>query len=258
MPDSGHAINVQNLKKARDIAVAWGPTKYNPSHPDLKILSLTSQITAAEAALDAVQTAETPWRNATSAAEDAFAGLSSLVRRVERSAKASGLAPSFLEDLAAPARKVKGQRATPKKPVDNGDGTTPPADGGGTDGGGTPGGAGTGSASQMSRQQRIEHFDEMIGLLQSQAGYAPNETELTVAELQAQSTALQTLVDDVSAKLAPLNEKRNQRNSVLYADGTNVVNTGRLFKAYVQSAFGLKSPEWNQVKNLKFTDKTGS
>jgi hypothetical protein len=253
MSDSSHAITLLNLKKCRDIAVAWGALKYQPSHPDLAVLAMTTLITSADARLDAVQADLTPYRNATGAADDAFEGLSDLARRVERAAKASGLAPSFLEDLATPARKVKGQRATPKAddggliPVGGGPVPVPPVGGGG--GGG---GAGTGSASQMTRQQRIEHFDEMIGLLQSQAGYTPNETELAVAGLQAHSANLQTLVNTISTTSAPLGESRNQRNEVFYTNDTNVVNTGRLFKTYAQAAFGLKSPEWDQVKSFTF------
>jgi hypothetical protein len=242
MSESGNAINVLNLKKCRDIAVAWGVTKYTPSHPDLAVTAMGTLITSAEASLDGVQADLAPWRTATTAADDAFSGLSDVARRVERAAKACGLAPSFLEDLAIPARKVKGQRTTP---------VAGPGGGGGT----PPTGPGTGSASQMSRQQRIEHFDEMVGLLAAQTGYIPNEPDLKVVTLQVQSANLQSLVDDISANAAPLGESRNQRDQVLYTDDTNVVNTGRLFKAYVQSAYGLKSPEWDQVKGLQFRDK---
>lgn len=43
-------------------------------------------------------------------------------------------------------------------------------------------------------------------------------------------------------------------DDVLYDNDTNVLKTGRSFKAYVESAFGRNSPEWNLIKGLKFED----
>ncbi len=60
MAESGHVINVNNLKKARDFATGWGAT-YQPSNPDLDVAAMSLLVTAAEAELDSVQTQKTPY-----------------------------------------------------------------------------------------------------------------------------------------------------------------------------------------------------
>lgn len=239
MADSGHVSNLVSLKKARDIASVWGG-KYQPSHADLNLAALAAQCTSAEGLLDSIQAVKTPYRNATAACEDAFEPLSKLTTRVQKAVKASGCPASFIDDLDTPARKLKGMRA---KPVAVNDPNTPVDES-----------AKSVSASQMGRQQRIENLDEMRGLLDSQPLYNPNEPDLKVSSLKALSITLQTLVDNVSTTFATFSDSLAARDTGFYTDPTNVVNTGRLFKAYVESAFTRNSTEWNQVKGLIFTD----
>ena len=197
-------------------------------------------VTDAEAQLDSVQTQKTPYRNATAAADDAFAGLSKLVVRVQKAAKASGAPASFLDDLETPARKIKGLRATPavqddpNTPVDESKQSV--------------------SASQMSRQQRIEHLDEMRSLLESQPLYTPNEVELQTGSLKTLGADLQTKVDTILTTFVPFSNALASRDDVLYTNAANVFKTGSLFKTYVEAAFGRNSTEWNQIKGLEFRD----
>ena len=237
MAESGHVVNVNNLKKARDFATGWGG-KYQPSNSQLDVGKMTTLVTDAETQLDSVQVTKTPYRNATAAADDAFAGLSKLTVRVQKAAKAGGAPASFLDDLETPARKIKGLRATPavqddpNTPVDESQQSV--------------------SASQMSRTQRIEHLDEMRSLLESQPLYKPNENDLKTASLQALSADLQTKVDTISTTFVPFSNALGSRDDVLYTNDANVYKTGTLFKTYVEAAFGRNSTEWNQVKSLEF------
>ncbi|MCW5959361.1 MAG: hypothetical protein KIS76_04310 [Pyrinomonadaceae bacterium] len=77
MSETGHAINVESLKTARDFAVSW-KAKYQPSNPIIAVQSMNDAIAAAEPALDNVIAAKTPYRNATAAAQDAFDPLNQL------------------------------------------------------------------------------------------------------------------------------------------------------------------------------------
>ena len=167
MAESGHAVNVANFKKARDIAAGWG-AKYVPSNPLLAVASLTSAATAAEASLDDVQANTTPYRNATAACDDAFEPLSKLITRVMKTMKASGIAGSVIEDADTYARKIKGERKTPA--IKNDPATS-----------GVDESKASVSASQLSRTQRIEHFDSLRSLLDAQPLYAPNENDLKIS-----------------------------------------------------------------------------
>ena len=71
MAESGHVININNLKKAVDFAVVWG-ADYAPSNPILDISAMTALIASAEATMNVITTKKTPYRNATAACDDAF------------------------------------------------------------------------------------------------------------------------------------------------------------------------------------------
>lgn len=54
------------------------------------------------------------------------------------------------------------------------------------------------SASQQSYDQLIEHFGKLIEILKSEPTYVPNETELKIATLNTQLTALKTANTNVT------------------------------------------------------------
>ena len=163
MAEQGHAKNLENLKKARDFATSWG-TSYAPTNPVLALANMNSVITAGETVADELQAARTPYRNATAAAEDAFDPLSKLVTRVMNALRISGVSDSVVEDAETYSRKIQGRR---KEPAPEDDPSTPNVNEG----------QNSHSASQMSRAQRIENFDSLVSLLQSNdTFYKPNET----------------------------------------------------------------------------------
>ncbi len=240
MAETGHAKNVEYLKKARDFAVSWG-NKYAPANSNLSIVNISNLISNAESSIDTVQTNKTPYRNATSACEESFAPLSKLTVRVIKSLQASGVSDLVIEDAKTYSRKISGQRKTAKKVVDpnNPAITELPA---------------THSASQMSRTQRIEHFDSLRSLTEAQIAYKPNEEVLQNNSLQTYSEDLKTKTQAVGTTFVEFSNSLKNRDDVLYDNEINVVAIGKLFKIYVESAFGRASNEWNQVKGLVFKD----
>src|ERR1700752_4420925 len=108
MAESGHAKNLENLKKARDFAASWGAA-YAPTNPVLLLSYIDSVITAGETVADELQAVRTPYRNATAAAEDAFAPLSKRVTRVMNALRVSGAPDSVVEDAETYARKIQGR-----------------------------------------------------------------------------------------------------------------------------------------------------
>jgi hypothetical protein len=238
MSEQGHVKNLENLKRARDFAVSWG-VKYKPSNPLAEVANLVAVINAAEPSLADVQAAKTPYRNAVAAAQDAFAPLSERITRVMNALKASGVPDSVVEDAKTYSRKIKGQRAS-AKPAD--DPASPNFDESEK----------ANSVSQMSRAQRIESLDALISLLGSQTLYNPNESGLTVADLTDYSSDLKAKTEAVQTAFVTLSNQRAARDAIFYTDTTGLVDVGNLFKRYVES-FGRNSPEWSQVKGLKFT-----
>jgi hypothetical protein len=238
MAETGHAKNVEYLKKARDFAVSWG-SKYAPTNPNLLIAAINNLIENADNMLDAVQTNKTPYRNATSACEEAFAPLGKLTTRIIKSLQASGVSALVIEDAKTYSRKILGQRKTAKKVVDP---NNPAVNESPT----------THSTSQMSRVQLIEHFDSLRSLSEAQDVYKPNEADLKTNSLQEYSENLKAKTQTVGTSFVEFSNSLKTRDDVLYDDEVNVVAIGKLFRIYVESAFGRGSNEWNQVKGLVF------
>lgn len=242
MAESGHVKNVANLQTALNFATGWGGA-YKPSNAMLSTASMATLIATATAEINGVQSNRTPWRNATSAAEDAFAPLSKLIRRVMKSAKSQGVPASVIEDADTYARKILGVRKVAITPDDP---NTPDVDESSVHH----------SASQMSRNQRIENLESLVLLLSSQPLYKPNETELQTATLQTLVADLTAKTEAVGTNFVPYSNSMASRDDVLYINDDAVVKVGRLFKLYVDSAFGRGSTEWNQIKSLEFTTYT--
>jgi len=238
MSEKGHAKNLENLKKARDYAVSWG-TGYNPTNPILDLANINAVIASAETVADELQTARTPYRNATAAAQDAFDPLSGLTTRVMNALKVSGVPASVIEDAETYSRKIRGKRQSPAA-VD--DPSTPDVDESES----------SHSASQMSRVQRIENLNALNSLLDSQSPYKPNETELQTAALQTVTADLEAKTEAVNQTFTAFSNKLGDRDEIYYTNDNAVVTVGNLFKKYSQAAFGTDSTEYNQVKDLEF------
>jgi hypothetical protein len=240
MAESGHIKNVENLRRARDFGSGWGGS-YQPSNAMLDIGAMTALLAGADGVIDGVQSATTPYRNATAACEDAFDLMSPLTTRVMKAAKSMGIADSVMEDAQTFSRKIKGQRKTPAKKDDP---STPDIDESKE----------SHSASQMSRTQRIEHFDNLRFLFEAQPDYKPNEVDLKTDSLKTYSDGLKDKMTTINSTFVPYSNSLASRDDILYINNENVVKTGRLFKTYVEGAFGRSSTEWQQVKGLEFKD----
>lgn len=239
--ETGHAKNVANYEKLIADITALG-TVYNPSKANLKLTALNTQLTAAKAAIVAVNAAEPAYKNAVSARDAAFSTVSKLITRVNNALKASDTTEQVDESAMTLVRKLQGRRATPKKTEEQ---KKVAAD------------AGKEiveiSSSQMSFDSRLDNFDKLIKLLTSVTAYAPNEADLKV-------TALTTVYNDLKAKNTavitaetPLTNARISRNDVLYKPLTGVVDTTVDVKSYIKSVYGATSPQYKAISGLKFT-----
>jgi hypothetical protein len=239
MAETGHAKNIENLKKARDFAAGWG-SKYMPTNPILAVAGMTALIDNADNVTDDVQNAKTPYRNATSACDEAFAPIGKLSTRIIKGLEAAGVSALVVEDAKTYSRKIKGQRKTavPKPAVPGNLAVTESPT--------------IHSVSQMSRVQLIEHLDSLRSLAEAQDLFKPNETDLKSNALHDYSDDLKAKTQAVGTTFVNFSNSLKDRDDVLYDNDVNLVATGKLFKVYVEAAFGRNSNEWNQIKNIVF------
>jgi len=231
----GHAKNVANFYDLISFAQGYGAT-YNPSKNSLKLPQLNSLYTQANTDLNEVVNKNTSYNNAVNERIVAFDGLRSLSTRLVNALETTDASKEKVEDAKGFNRKMQGQRASKKEePVD----PNQPA-------------PKTISSSQQSYDQMIQHFDGMISVLDSEPSYTPNEIDLKVTALQTKLQELKDSNDQVANAYTAVSNARIDRNKTLYKDDSGLVDTAGEVKKYVKSVFGATSPEFSQIKGIKF------
>jgi hypothetical protein len=240
MPQStsevGHAKNMENFADLIQFCSGYGAS-YNPSKDYLKLPALNTKLSDAQLSLINVQAAHAAFINAVNSRQEVFAPLSKLATRIQNALDASGVPDNIVQDAKTYVRKLKGKRAS----------TLPP-----TEPGQEPN---INSVSQMSFDQRIENFSQLIILLETVPAYTPNEPELQI-------TALKNLLEDMKdsnsehgAALVQVSNSRLARNIVLYNTEGGLVNLASEVKKYVKSVYGATAPEYKQISGIKFWSK---
>ncbi len=99
----------------------------------------------------------------------------------------------------------------------------------------------------------ILNFGILLQLLSTIESYSPNEADLKLTNLNNYKTELMDCTQAVDQTEAELNNKLNERNQILYADGTGLYTIAQNVKKYVKGLYGATSPEYSNVSKIKFT-----
>ena len=239
--ETGHAKNVENFSKLDQIVRSLG-AKYAPGDARLQPSNLNTIKTSAAAALETVNLDNPPYLKALSRREAAFDGIPKLASRALAIAETLHLDPATINALKELVRKLYGRRAAPKKVIPE-----------------NPGGEATGeehkyvSVSRLSFDQRIEHFSQFIDILAAEPAYQPAEQELGIPNLSGRLAEMRVSNTAVTQASIPLSNARNNRNDILYAPLSGLVDIALDVKKYVRAAFGDKSAEYKEIKSLEFT-----
>ena len=239
--ETGHAKNVENFSKLNENIISFGG-KYAPSDVRLQPSNLNAVKTAAVASLETVNVANPPFLQALSRREIAFDGIPKLASRALAIAETLHLDPATINALKELVRKLYGRRAAPKKVVPQ-----------------NPDAEVTGkehkyiSVSQLSFDQRIEHFSQFVDILAAEPAYQPAEQDLRVESFSSRLAEMRASNTAVTQVSIPLANARNNRNTILYAPLTGLVDVALDVKKYVRAAFGDKSIEYTEIKGIEFT-----
>jgi hypothetical protein len=238
--ETGHAINLANFSELTRHIEIFG-SQYNPSPDRLKYFNLNSILTSATTAFEDLKTVNAPYLAAVARRETLFGQEKALLSRIIKTAEISLINSTAMKALKESVRKLRGSRATPKKNQDElSDGEKVIV---------------YRSVSQLSFDQRINHFGVLISLLDGQPEYVPNEEELTVASLNNLLNEMKTVNTAVIDTSILVTNARNVRNNILYAPITGLVNIAQDVKKYILGAFGQNSDEYKAVKKLLFRMK---
>jgi hypothetical protein len=243
----GHAKNVANFEDLINRCIGFG-VSYNPSLNAIKIVNMNTLRTNALAALASAVAAGTAYTNAVDNRQLIFDPLQKMGTRIISALKACGASDAVVKDALSINRKIQGKRAKPVKEVENVEiqaipnPNDPPVE--------IPKNV---SVSQLSFDSMIEHYSKLIDLLASVVLYNPNENELKVSGLNTLLTSMKTSNTAVITATTNYINARINRDNLVYAKNTGVVEVAQDAKDYVKSVFGTQSAQYKQVSSIRFT-----
>lgn len=167
--ETGHAKNAANFQDLITFVTSYG-TGYSPSKTSLKLPALNTAYTAAQGSLADVIAKNTAFNNTTNDRIAAFSDLRSLSTRLINALDTTEAMPEKIKNVQGFNRKLQGKRAAaattsgPAQPVDP---KTPAPK--------------TISVSQLSYDQRIEHFSGLLATPRSEPTYTPNTGLVEIA-----------------------------------------------------------------------------
>lgn len=239
--ETGHARNVAAFEDLISFCTAYGAS-YNPAKAALKTAALTTQLAAANTALQSVKVAKTAYDNATNARELAFKPLKPLATRVVNAMAASEATAPTLADVKSANKKIQGKRV---KAVDKPDAKALAE-------GAAP--VRTASTSQQSFDKLIDNFAQLIATVSAEPKYVPNENDLKVPALNALLADMKAKNSAVINANTVVSNARIARDKVMYDATTGLFETALAVKVYVKSVYGATSPQYKQVGGLKFSN----
>ncbi len=236
--ETGHAKNVANLQKLIEQVTVFAD--YNPPVDNLTIENLNTLYNTALAKLDEVEEKRNANKAAIHTRQQKFETLKPTCTRIINLLDILGLQQGTLDQAKSLNRLIQGskKRNTPNNGINEEENEEP---------------TNTVSTSRQSYTQQTDNFGILLQLLSTIDSYNPNEDDLTLTNLDTYKSDLMNCTQAVDQTEAELNNKLNERNQILYADGTGLYTIAQNVKKYVKGLFGATSPEYSNVSKIKFT-----
>jgi hypothetical protein len=233
--ETGHAKNIANFQDLISFCQGYGTT-YNPSRQSLTIADILSQYQTAIEKLHNVKSHKTGFDYASNDRRNEFEGFRPFTTRILNAFIVSGADKLAIEDAKGINKKIKGIRATPKKETEDPEKETPK----------------TISTAQQSYDRLIDHFANLIQLLQQSNYYSPNEEDLKLTALQNKMANMQAKNTQLIDAYTQYSNAIIERNQILYDPLTGMVQIAKEIKLYIKSIYGAKSPQYKQISGLEF------
>jgi len=232
--ETGHNKNVANFSTAYQIFEEMG-SLYNPSNSNIQLANLKPIKVLLAGVISVLNDKKPVYKNAVADREIEIAPIGKITTRALNFAKSLDISTADKDNLTSQAKKIRGDQ---KPKAVNPD---------------TAGGDAI-STSQMSYDSRIANLGTYTSQLASHPEYAPNETEIQIASLQAYHERLTTLSGLVNSAGNALITARKNRNDILYFNDINVIQLIKEIKAYLKSLGQAGEPYYKALVKLQFKD----
>lgn len=235
--ETGHVKNQTTFFALKTFCLGYGTT-YAPANPQLTIPALTISNASAKTAIDQVNLQKVPFNNIQGERALTFKPVKYLSTRIIASLKSVNAPEATIRHAEQINRKIQGTRA-PGTPKPTSSETNPTA-------------KDPVSTSQQSYDLKLDYFKKLVKLLTAEPLYDPNEPDLKVAHLLALIVILEAANQAVITAYVPYSNAIIARDTLLYAPQTGLLDIAQDVKNYIKSAFGYKSPQYIQIRGLKF------
>lgn len=210
---------------------------YTPPLADASLANLQAKHAAAQAAVDALDQAQTAEDSERNVRQTRYEDLNSHGASLVKYAQASGFEPNVVSDVREKVRELRGDRASPKRidnpltlDVDESQNTI--------------------SASQASFASREATYSEMIIFLDAQ-GYAATENGFKPADLLQRRNNMRLSNAAVARTAGAKADARQQLDQICYTGAANLVKSANAAKNYLKAVFA-GSQAYQTVRHLEF------
>ncbi|TGD57284.1 hypothetical protein [Flavobacterium humi] len=233
MSETGHAKNVANFQDLISFCEGYGST-YNPSKENLKIVSMLNQYQRSLDRLYQVKTDKTGFDIATNNRRNEFDDLKRLSTKVLSAFMVSGADKLAIDDVNSIQKKIQGRSSKKIKEEATGEDIKRI------------------STAQQSFDRFIDHFANLLQVLEQNPVYNPNEMELKLTSLRMKFESMKRVNKDLTDAYTQYSNAMIRRNHALYDASTGLVQTAKEVKLYIRSIFGATSPQFRQVNCIEF------
>jgi hypothetical protein len=236
-----HVRNAESFSRLVDSCTGYGGI-FNPGRPTLRIEALIAQRQKVNSSIANTISAKSLYDNQVNQRKQAFDQLPKLVSSIMRTLEASGASPEKLNDARAFAHKITGFKSS-RAPITAATDSTQTTD--------IPKGK-LRSTLQLAYVSKADAFAKLVNAVATEPLYMSNEATLRVSGINDKLNELTTLNQQVSEGHVKWSNIRIERNETMYGQSMSMYKTGRAVKKYVRAIFGLKSEQYEQIKNLSF------
>lgn len=242
--ETGHYKTVVEFNTIKVILEQMG-TEYKPQKEILKLANVETKLTAAKEIQDIEMSQENTLSLAIDNRQNVYFEIKPFCTQIINLLSSTNVGTKTIQNAIAINAKIQGIRIGKKtnKTATTAGTATP-----------TKLNTKTISVAQLSYDSIHKNFKALIDLLQQDGNYAPEDAQYTIVSLQAKADNMALANENTTKNTVELGKKRIARDKFFYTDKDSVIQIGKDIKKYIRGKYKLTSPEFAQVKNLKFTD----
>lgn len=239
--ETGHYRNISMFNNLLLFCESLG-SKYTPSRSDLELTQMQEKYTHATDVMERLKTSQIDLARATAARATVFDDLSKLATRVVNTFEASNPTAEVLKYAKHFLAKIRGRRigaatADPNVKAENA----------------TAEMLRQISSRQTSFDALLDHFEQLVRIVGTDAAYQPNETDLTANALHTKIQQLSMLNTTVAKAVSKQKLMIAERQQALYAPVSGITDTALSVKKYIKGVFSAESAEAKAAGNYTFT-----